>query len=70
MLIIQALPGRVSLLEMSSLRRLQAAVVEAEKPGGGGGGGGSLEFVRVRVLLRELYLALTDLSGCLLTSEV
>ena len=66
-LIIQAFPGRVSLLEMSPLRRLKAAVVEAEEPGGGGGGG-SLELVRFR--LRELNIAVTGLPRCLLTSQV
>ena len=69
MFIIQALSRRVSLLEMSPLRRLQVAVVEAEEPGGGGGGGG-LEFVRVRVLLRELNIAVTVLSRSLLTSQI
>ena len=69
MFIIQALSRRVSLLEMlSPLRRLKAAVVEAEEPGGGGGGGGSLELVRFR--LRELNIAVTGLPRCLLTSQV
>ena len=45
MIIIQAWPRRVSLLQMSPLGRLETTVVEAEEPGGGGGGGGSLEFV-------------------------
>ena len=58
MFIIEALSRRVSLLEMSPLRRLEAAVVEAKEPGGGGGG---LEFVRVRVFLSVV---------CLLTSQV
>lgn len=38
MLIIKAFSRRVSLLKMSPLRRLKAAVVEVEEPGGGGGG--------------------------------
>ena len=68
MLIIQAFSRRVSLLEMSPLRRLKAAVVEAEEPGGGGGGGGCLEFVRFR--LREFNIAVTVLPRCLLTPQV
>ena len=67
MLIIKAFSRRVSLLKMSPLRRLKAAVVEAEEPGGGGGGG-SLELVRFR--LRELNIAVTGLPRCLLTSQV
>ena len=41
-LIIQHFSRGVSVMEMSPLGRLEAAVVEAEEPGGGGGGGGSL----------------------------
>ena len=68
MLLIQAFPRGVPLLEMSPLWRLKAAVVEAEEPGGGGGGGGGLELVRFR--LRELDIAVAWLPRCLLTSQV